>query len=269
MKFSVLMSVYDKEHPDYLKTSIDSIFNQSLLPDEVVLMEDGPLNKELYSTIVNLQKQYPELKVYSIRENKGLGNALNEGLQHCSHNIIARMDTDDICKPNRFEKQISFLKDNPDIDICSSAIEEFIVNTDNVITQKNLPELHTDIVQYAKKRCPINHPTVVYKKDMVIKAGGYIGFPEDYYLWVRMIQNGCKFYNFQESLLWFRSSPEVFKRRGGWKYAKNELKFQWLFFKIGFLTFPQFIYNSFIRMSVRVVPNRIRILIYKQIIRKV
>lgn len=267
--FSVLMSVYAKEKSKYLQQSIDSIFYQSLLPSEVILMEDGPLTKELYHTINELKAKYPLLKTIPLKENHGLGYALNIGLQHCTYNLVARMDTDDICKPDRFKKQISLFEQHPEIDVTSSSIDEFYGDINHIISRKMLPESHDDIVKYAKKRCPENHPTVVYKRDKVVEAGGYIGFPEDYYLWVRMILKGCHFHNISESLLWFRTSPYVYKRRGGWNYAKKEILFQWKFYKIGFLTFPRFLLNSSIRLIARLVPNSMRTFIYNKIIRKI
>ncbi len=267
MDFSVLMSVYAKEKPEYLKRSIESIYRQTLPPPEVVLMEDGALTEDLYRVIEEAKLRHPSFKVFTLKENCGLGHALNEGLRHCTYDLVARMDSDDICKPNRFEKQISLFERDPKLDICSASIEEFRDEVSHVVCEKKLPEKHEDIVRYARKRCPINHPACVYKKQKVMDAGGYIGFPEDYYLWVRMIMNGCKFYNIQESLLWFRSSNSVYQRRGGWKYARKEMYFQYLFYKIGFISFPRFILNCLIRATVRIVPNKFRAYIYKNFIR--
>lgn len=268
IKFSVLMSVYAKENPEWLRLSLDSVFNQTLPPNEVVLIEDGPITKALSDVIEEFKSKYHTLKVFPQKENKGLGTALNIGLQHCSYELVARMDTDDICRPNRFEKQIELFEKDADLDICSSLIDEFEGNIKNIRSQRLLPENHEDIIKYAHQRCPVNHPTVVYKKSKVLAADGYQGFPEDYILWINMIMNGCKFYNLQESLLWFRFSYDVYRRRGGWKYAKNDIKAQWNFYKMGFTSFSEFLTNAIIRGIVRLVPNSLRVFTYKYLLRK-
>ena len=127
------------------------------------------------------------------------------------------MDTDDIAMPERFEKQLAVFKKYPDIDVVGAWINEFEDNVSNIKSVRKLPELPDDIRQFAKRRNPINHPVVMFRKSAVLAAGGYRHFPlfEDYYLWIRMLMNGAKFYNIQESLLYFRFSPEMFKRRGG------------------------------------------------------
>ena len=266
--FSVLLSVYAKEKPEYLSASLKSIIEQTLVPNEIVLVKDGPLTQELEDIISIFQKKYSIIKVVALTHNQGLGKALNEGLKYCSYNLVARMDTDDIAKNTRFEKQIQIFTENPDIDICSSWIEEFEDTPVNILAIKKLPENHNEIIKYAKHRCPINHPAVMYKKDAVISAGGYEGFPEDYTLWIKMIMNNAKFYNIQESLLFFRFSSDVIKRRGGWKYAIDDIKSQNYFYQLGFLSLNEFIYNIFIRCIVRLIPTSLRSLVYQKILRK-
>lgn len=266
--FSVLLSVYYKEQVSYLKESLNSIFTQTLIPGEVVLVKDGPLTEELNSCIECYKQKYPILKVISLPVNQGLGKALNEGLKHCTYDIVARMDTDDIAKPDRFEKQITFLNNHPEIDICSSWIEEFENTPENILTIKKLPEYHTDIIKYAKKRCPINHPTAVFRKEAVLKVNGYSGFPEDYCLWIKMLMNGAQFYNMQESLLYFRFSNDVIKRRGGFNYAKADIKSQYSFYKMGFFSMATLIQNIIIRVSVRLMPGKLRSYIYTKKLRK-
>ncbi len=268
MKFSVILSLYFKEQPSYLIQSLDSIFSQTLLPDEIVLVKDGPLTPELDNIVSEYEKRYNIIKVIPLEKNLGLGKALNEGLKHCSHDLVARMDTDDIAYPNRFEKQVKFMTEHPEIDACSSWIDEFIGSKDNIISTKKLPETSEEIKKYAKHRCPLNHPALIYRKRAVMAVNGYYGFPEDYNLWGRMLMNGSKFYNLQESLLYFRYSPEMIKRRGGWKYAKDELKSQLQFYKMGFFGLNTLIYNIAIRLIVRMVPNGFRDFIYKKFLRK-
>ena len=267
--FSVLSSVYIKESPYFLQQSLDSIFSQTLLPDEVVLVKDGLLTEELNEVIELYVKKYSCLKIIPLTVNQGLGKALNEGLKYCSHDIIARMDTDDIAMPERFEKQMEVFSKYPELDVVGAGIKEFEGATQNVVSERNLPEHSEDIYKFAKKRCPVNHPVVMFRKSAVLAAGGYMHFPlfEDYYLWVRMLMNGAKFYNIQESLLYFRFSPDMFRRRGGWKYAINEFHFQQMIWKLHFISFFEFIKNIFIRFSVRIMPNILRIFIYKKMLR--
>lgn len=266
--FSVLLSVYYKERDSFLRLSLDSIFNQTIKPTEVVLVEDGPLTAELDKVIEEYLQRHGEIKVVKLPRNIGLGNALNEGLKHCSCELVARMDTDDVCKPFRFERQLKLFEEYPEVDVCSSWIDEFIGNADNVVSQRRLPKTNEEIVKFAKGRCPINHPAVMYRRSKVLEVGGYQGFPEDMFLWVKLLMNGAKFYNIQESLLYFRTSDDVYKRRGGWKYAMDDVKTQWAFYKMQFLSFPEMCKNVMIRVSVRLMPNSLRSLFYKKLLRK-
>ncbi len=268
MHFSVLMSVYRREQSSFFSESLASVFKQTVPPDEVVLVKDGPLTIELEEVIACFVAEHPELKVVPLPVNVGLGRALNEGLKHCSHELVARMDTDDVCKPDRFEKQLQVFEIHPDVDVCSTWIDEFENEITNIRSQRRLPELHTDILRYAKGRCPVNHPTVMYRKSKVLAVGGYQGFPEDSYLWVKMLLAGSVFYNIQASLLWFRFSPDVLKRRGGWRYAKEDIRAQWSFYKVGFLTLPELLKNVLIRGTVRLMPNGLRVWTYKHLLRR-
>jgi len=268
MKISVLISVYKKENPLFLDAALNSIICQTIQPDEIILIEDGPLTNELESVINKYKTIESKLKNIHLEKNQGLANALNVGLKYCKNELIARMDSDDIAKPTRFAKQIAIFSTHPNIDICSSWIEEFQDSTDNILSIKKIPEKHEDIIKYAKHRSPINHPTVMYKKSSVLAVGGYDGFPEDYRLWIKMLMKGYQFYNIQESLLYFRFSPDMIKRRGGFKYALNDIKSQIIFYKMGFLSFFDTIYNIIIRVTVRLFPSKIRTYIYKQFLRK-
>lgn len=268
--FSVLLSLYIKEQPSFLKQSLDSLLSQTLQPAEIVLVKDGPLTPELDAVVSDFTKRCASLKVVALPENRGLGRALNEGLKYCSCDLVARMDTDDIAKPDRFEKQVEVFRRNPNIDVCSAWIDEFVDNQYQVIATRKLPERHDEIKVYAQSRCPVNHPVVMFKKKAVLAAGGYQHFPlfEDYFLWMRMLKNGAIFYNIQESLLYFRSSPNMFKRRGGWKYAMDELRFQRIMLDMDMISKSRFIKNILIRFPVRIAPNCVRSWFYQRALRK-
>lgn len=267
--FSVLLSLYIKEQPSYLRQSFNSLFSQRFLPSEIILVKDGMLTPELDAVVSNYVQRYPILKVVALKENQGLGKALNEGLKHCSYDLVARMDTDDIAKPDRFEKQLAIFREHPEIDVVGAWIDEFEGEVSNVLSMRKVPEQHENILRFAKGRCPVNHPVVMFRKSAVLKAGGYKHFPlfEDYYLWVRMLMNGARFYNIQESLLFFRFSPDMFRRRGGWRYAVTEVRLQTLFYKMGFIGFFSLLKNVCIRLVTRLLPNGLRSLLYKRLIR--
>ena len=203
--FSVLLSLYKKEKPEYLKDALDSIFSQTVKSDDVVLIEDGLLPKELEDIVCNYERHYQELHVVRFEKNRGLGIALNEGLKYCKHEIIARADTDDINHQDRFERQLKFLVEHPEYALVSSWIDEFIDTPHTIHSQRRLPEKPKDIYKYGKHRCPVNHPVAMYHRNAVEKVGGYQTdlFPEDYYLWMKMLKAGYKFYNIQDSLLYF------------------------------------------------------------------
>ncbi len=270
MPFSVLLSLYSKESPVFLKQSLESIFKQTLKADEVILVEDGPLTPELHEVVEIYRETFPEIKVVQLKDNSGLGKALNEGLKHCHYDLVVRVDTDDICKPNRFEVQIKYMEEHPEIDVCSCAIDEFIENKDNIVSRRSLPEDHKELFKFGQRRNPINHPASVFRKKSVIDAGSYKHFYlfEDYYLWARMMVNGAKFHNLKESLLYFRSSPQMIRRRGGWKYAWTEMKFQVALHRIGYINTLTMLENLFVRFGVRIMPNYLRGLIYAKLLRK-
>ena len=184
-EYSVLMSVYHKERSEYLKQAIESIQVQSLSTNDFVLVCDGPLNDELDAVIQTKQLEMGEnLNVVRLAKNGGLGNALNEGIKHCKNELVARMDSDDIAYPDRCEKQIAVFNIHSEVSICSGIVEEFTTDPNTVDTKRVPPETNAEIVEFAKKRNPFNHPCVMYKKSAVEAVGSYQDFYllEDYYL---------------------------------------------------------------------------------------
>ena len=269
MKFSVLMSVYIKEKPEYLDKALESIFNQTVTPNEVILVEDGPLTKELEKVIKKYEKKYPELKPIKYKENRGLGIALHDGLLECSNELVFRMDTDDICLPTRFEKQLKVFKEK-NVDIVGSNITEFDETMENITSNRIVPETDEEIKKMIKKRNPMNHMTVAYKKDAVIKAGNYqnMMYFEDYYLWARMINNNCKFYNIQETLVNVRGGIDMIKRRGGKKYIKPITYFEKQLLNLKLINKKEYLINLISRIGMSLIPNSIRLLVYKKALRK-
>lgn len=270
MKFSVLMSVYYKENPNYLQQAIDSVINQTVKPDEIVLVKDGEITKELENVIDKYLETYNNLfTIIEFKENKGLGIALAEGIKKSRNELIARMDTDDICKLNRFQRQLELFQKNDNLDIVGSYIEEFEESTNNIVSIRKVPIQDGEIKKFAKKRNPFNHMTVMYKKSSVLNSGNYKEFTwnEDYYLWVRMILNKCNMQNISESLVYARVDNGMYERRGGIEYAKMDYKLQKECYKTGFINKFEFIVNFLLRSSIRLVPNNLRKLIYINVFR--
>ena len=273
IKFSVLLSLYAKEKPAYLKKSLESVFYQSRIPDEVVLVEDGPLTDSLCEVLEYFILNYPILKIIKSDKNQGLGKALNLGLYACSYDYVARMDTDDICYPDRFEKQLDFLERHPEVDMVGSWTQEFTESEEgepHYMALKKFPESNVDIYFFARKRNPFEHPSVIFKKQAVIDAGSYqhCYLFEDYFMWARMMLNNCVFYNIPEPLLYFRMTTDSFERRGGFKYALKEIANLWKFKQIGFFCYFEFLTNVIRRFPVRIMPNKFRKYFYNKILRK-
>lgn len=270
MKISVLMSIYFKENPEFLEEALESVLKQTYMPEELLIVKDGPLTKELDDIIDRYKNKYPNLfTIIALEKNQGLGIALCEGVKLCRNNIIARMDSDDICQNDRFEKQIKYLLNNKNTDIIGSYIREFEGNVENIISSRKVPVSEVEIKEYVKKRNPFNHMTVMFKKESVIKAGNYKDFKwnEDYYLWARMINNGCIGHNIPEYLVYARTGDAMFERRGGAEYAKIELELQKEYLNMGIINRKEYCKNIICRTTARLVPNNIRRIIYLKFLR--
>ncbi|MGB8226020.1 MAG: glycosyltransferase [Sedimentisphaerales bacterium] len=259
-KISVLMSVYEKDKPDYFKTAIDSILNQTVKPDEIVLVKDGPVSAELENLIGEYkQKTGNILKIVNLTGNKGLGVALAEGIKNCEFDIVARMDADDISSPDRFEKQLKFLKNNPDIDVVSCFAAAFDKNVKKLLFVRRGPLLHEQIEKQFRFRFCMNHPAAMFRKEAVLKAGNYTPFAglEDYLLWAKMLLNGSKMATIGEVLYYHRWEKGLLKRRSGFKRASLQIKLQREFLKIGFINKWQFLRNVIIRSAATLLPQGI------------
>ena len=268
--YSVLMSVYHKEKPEYLEQAIASIQAQTLPTDDFVLVCDGPLNAVLDTVIAKKQQEMGEtLNVVRLAKNGGLGNALNEGIRHCKNELVARMDSDDIAYQDRCEKQIAVFYAHPEVSVCSGIVEEFTSTPDVLDAKRVPPEAHEEIVEFAKKRNPFNHPCVMYKKSAVEAVGSYQDFYllEDYYLWLRMLMAGYQGYNIQEPLLHMRAGSDMYLRRAGWKYAKTQTRLFKFMKSQGFIDEGQYIKSCVIRSGSALAPNWLRKLMFEKVLR--
>jgi glycosyltransferase involved in cell wall biosynthesis len=257
--------VYIKEKPEYLERALGSIWDeQTVRPDEIVLVLDGKLTEELYGVIDRWKSKLGhKFVVVALEKNMGLGNALRTGLIHCSNELIARMDTDDISVPDRFEKQLKVFESS-DIDVCGSWVSEFIDDENQIISCRKVPEDMRRIVKFAKSRNPINHPSVMYRKSAVLSVGNYkdMLYFEDYSLWVRLILGNYEIYNIQECLVNMRSGYEMLSRRHGLPYAKAETNFYQHIYKLGYNNTFEFMKNLMIRVPLRIVPKKLLAKIY-------
>ena len=272
--YSALMSVYQKEHPEYLYAALKSMAGQSMKPLEIVLVCDGPLTEELDAVLEKTEFQ-DVLKVIRLAENVGLGAALSKGLPECTCEWVARMDSDDIAASDRCEKQMAYLQAHPEVDVLSGTIEEFQENVgterearDFVLSTKTVPRTQEEVSSYIKMRNPGNHPCVMFRKSKVLAAGGYQPCPlfEDYDLWVRMYQNGCRFANLPDTLLYMRVN-DMHRRRGGISYLKPIFHFWTGMYRRQMLSFPQYIFVLLSRVLVSLLPNGMRKMIYDKKLR--
>lgn len=270
-EYSVLMSVYHKEKPEYLNQAIESIQTQTISTNDFVLVCDGPLNEQLDGVIATKQQEMGDtLNVVRLAKNGGLGNALNEGIKYCKNELVARMDSDDIAYPNRCEKQIAVFNTHSEVSICSGIVEEFTTDPNTVDTKRVPPETNAEIVEFAKKRNPFNHPCVMYKKSAVEAVGSYQDFYllEDYYLWLRMLMTGYQGYNIQEPLLHMRAGSDMYLRRAGWKYARTQARLFKFMKKQRFIGVGQYIKSCVIRSGSSLAPNWLRKFMFEKVLRK-
>ncbi len=270
--FTVAMSVYKNDNPQYFKTAVHSIYDkQTVRPTEIVLVEDGPISAELKAAVQELCDEIPIMKIVPFEVNRGHAAARQGGLDAATNELVAIMDADDIAEPCRFEKQLSYMEKHLEITVTGSIINEFIGSPENVVGSRIVPEDDNDIKTYLKSRCPMNLQTVMYRKSKVMEVGGFIDWfcEEDYYLWIRLAQAGHKFHNHQESLVNVRVGKEMYQRRGGMRYFKSEAKLQKYMFSHGIISFPKYCYNVAIRFAVQVaMPNWLRGWVFQTFARK-
>ena len=264
MKFSVSICVYEKDNPEHFSKALDSLFLQTRKPDEIVLAVDGPIGEEL-ENVIKKYDTYTCFKVVRQPENKGHGIARRLSIENCTYPLIAIMDSDDVALLDRFEKQINIFKSSSEVDVCGGQIEEFIENEDNIIGKRVVPESDREIKKYLKSRCPFNQQTVMFKKDIYTKAGGYVDWymDEDYYLWARMYLAGAKFCNLPDTLVKARINADSYKRRGGVKYFRSEKRLQKFLRKNGIISYFKYFTNVLKRFVVQVLmPSKVRSFVF-------
>lgn len=267
------MSVYKNDNPEYFKYALKSIFDQTLLPSEVVLVIDGNVTKEILDVIDQFKIEISReilFKIIHLPQNVGLGRALNIAVKNCTYEYIARMDSDDISIPERFQIQMNKFQMNKNISVVGGNIVEFIDDKSNVIGMRIVPQNHKDIVKYMKRRCPFNHVTVMFKKSAVLDAGNYqhLLYNEDYFLWLKLFENGANFANVPEKLVYVRVGKEMYQRRGGYIYFKSEYFIQKYLLRQNMIGRITFFENVLIRIIVQLIlPDSVRGWLFKKFAR--
>lgn len=270
-KFSLLMSLYIKEKPEYFCQCMDSVLNQTVLPDQIVIVKDGPLTDELETALNHYVNENINLyTIVPLKKNVGLGLALAEGIKHCRNNLVARMDTDDIAVKKRFELQLKEFEKDPKLDICGSNIVEFEGTTDNIVSKRIVPLDDASIKKYQKRRDAFNHMTVMYKKEMVLKAGNYQSclLMEDTLLWVHMILAGAKCKNVEEPLVYARVGKDMYDRRGGWSYYKKYRTGRKKVFQTGYISWLDYEITCAVQLVVALIPGNWRACVFRNILRR-
>lgn len=269
MHLSVLMSVYAKESPAFLRQCLESLAMQTLPADEVVLVEDGPLGEPLEAAIAAFRKILPIVSL-PLPVHVGLGAALRAGLYLCRGEYVARMDSDDICVPDRFQRQMNFLESNREADVVGSAIAEFEEDCAFPRSIRLLPAAGLALRRFARLRTPMNHMTVVFRKASVVAAGNYESRPgfEDYHLWARMLALGYRLHNMNDILVYVRCGNGMQDRRGGVAYLKEEIRFQAYLRRMGLQDAVGAFWSILVRGPIRLAPNWFRGLCYSLFLRQ-
>lgn len=272
MNFSVLMSIYYKENSAHFDECMQSVWDtQTLKPSEIILVKDGKLTPVLEQMIEKWKNKLGSiLHIISLSENVGTGKAKNIGLNHCQHEIVCIVDTDDICVADRFEKQINFFKNNPTIDIVGGQIYEFVDSIHNTSGKRIVPCYHEDLLKFAKSKTPFNNMTIAYKKNAVLAVGGYQHhlWMEDYNLFLRLIANGSKLHNLADFLVYARIDNGMHARRRGWQYIKSEKQLLDLKLKLKIQPVMPAVILFVLRSFVRLLPAFLLQRVYKLILRK-
>ena len=270
--FSACMSVYKNDKAEDFRIALQSITTkQTVKPSEVVLVIDGPVSDGINRVISDAESISPSLfKVIRFEQNQGLGIALQKGMEAASNEIVMRMDSDDIAVPDRFEKQLRFMEEYPNVAVCGGQIAEFIDRVDNIVGKRTVPCSNEEIYSYMKSRCAFNHMTVALRRTKILEVGNYQPWfwNEDYYLWIRLMIANCEFANLPDTLVNVRVGKEMYQRRGGKKYFKSEADIQKLMRENGLISWPRYGFNVLIRWGIQVaMPNWLRGFVFQKLFR--
>ena len=274
-KFSVAMSIYKNDDPQYLKIALDSIIiDQTLKPAEVVIVGDGPVPESLTNAVrtgtARGKEEGIEVRFLPQDHNRGLGEALRIACENCRYDYIARMDSDDISLPDRFEKQMRVFDEHPEVGMVGGMITEFVDSPDNIVDSRVLPLDNEGIYRMMQTRCGVNHVTVIIRKSDLMEAGNYSGRfrQEDFYLWARMMKNKVVIQNIPDVVVNVRSGADQFARRGGMKYFHEHMKVFKFMYHEGLISYPVLLENYCLRFAQVAFPTTLRTWVYQHLLRK-
>lgn len=264
------MTVYSDDDPDYFKLAVDSMIHQTYKPDEIVLVKDGPISENIQKIIDERISSGINIVQIQLENNVGLGLALNEGLKAAKNELIARMDSDDYSLPERCERQVMEFERDPSLDIIGCPVQEFVGTIDNIVGERKVPLTNEEIYHFSKKRDPFNHPTVMYKKSAVMKAGCYSDYRknQDTDLWIKMLSNGVNCKNLPDSLFRFRFDEDTFRNRKSWTNTKILIEIRYKAWKSGFNTLGEFLMVTAGQMGMFLLPVGFQKFLYKNILRR-
>lgn len=269
--YSVLMSVYSGENAGNLRCAVSSMLDQTVRPDQFVIVCDGPLGYALDAVLSDFVNADTEglFDIVRLPENVGLGRALGAGLDACRNEYVARMDSDDIAFPKRCELQLDAVIAHK-LQLISGYVLEFTGDTSNVVSMRKVPATQEGIIEFSKRRNPFNHPCVMFEKSAVLKAGGYQDLYrlEDYYLWVRMLAGGCRAANVAQPILYMRADEGMYSRRGGVAYGVSQMKLLKYMRSTGYIGTWGFILMSVARFILSIVPTSLRHVVYGKVARE-
>lgn len=261
------MSTYIREHPEYLRASLKSILTQSVKPNNIILVCDGPLSQELNSVIREYENN---LLVIRLKRRVDLSKALNYGLKYVKSPYVARMDSDDICAPDRFKKEINFVLENPEAVVVGGQVKDFDCSIDNIVGERIVPTTFDEILKNAPLRNPMNHPTVMFKVKKIKEVGGYPnikGF-EDYALWVNLLIQNNIILNSNDVYVYMRTNDDTYKRRGGFLYLKRYIKMKKQWYKLGFGKYSDLVKSCAAMIVSIFIPNSLRKTLYRQFLHR-
>lgn len=269
-EYSVLMPLWSGEKICFLEQSLKSMINQTFPPHEYVFVIDQPISTEMDSLIKTLIKSHSRIhyvKAYHL-SGLGLGALLKVGVEACTCTFVARMDSDDISLPDRCEKELKILNSSSLIAVVGSYLTEFDTSPDMPISIRKVPENGVEFNKFAKLRNPINHPTVMFRKSLILEVGNYNAFfshCEDYELWYRIIKNGYLSYNIQESLLLFRTGKDFLERRSHNKNLNSYIKLKKIMRSDKFINLNEYLLSILIQYLFSNAPLKIKEKIYQQL----
>lgn len=269
-KYSVLMTVYAEDNPKFFSLALDSMVRQSYPPDEIILVKDGPITENLQKIINDATVSGAPIAQVQLEKNVGLGLALNEGIKVAKNELIARMDSDDFSMPNRCKLQIEEFERNQALDIVGCSVLEFIGEIDNVVGERKVPQSNEEIYQFAKRRDPFNHPTVMYRKSFLEKVGCYSDYRknQDTDLWIRMLSAGAICMNIDSPVFMFRFDERTYEKRKSWQSTKTLISIRYKAWKMGFNSLGEFLQIAIVQLGVYVLPIGFQRVLYQKVLRK-